>query len=31
MEVIAIRPRGYCYGVVNALKVVKAAKLDHPN
>lgn len=31
MEVIAIRPRGYCYGVVNALNVVKKAKKDHPN
>lgn len=31
MEVVAIRPRGYCYGVVNALNVVKKAKLEHPN
>ncbi|NLC54764.1 MAG: 4-hydroxy-3-methylbut-2-enyl diphosphate reductase [Erysipelothrix sp.] len=30
MEVVAIRPRGYCYGVVNALNVVKDAVKDHP-
>ena len=30
MEVVAIRPRGYCYGVVNALRVVKKAVKDHP-
>lgn len=31
MEVIKISPRGYCYGVVMALKMVKEARLDHPN
>lgn len=31
MEVVAIRPRGYCYGVVNALRVVKEAVKDHPD
>lgn len=31
MEVIAIVPRGYCYGVVNALTVVKEAVAKHPN
>lgn len=31
MEVIAIQPRGYCYGVVNALRIVKQAVKDNPN
>ncbi len=31
MEVVAISPRGYCFGVVNALQVVKKAVKDHPN
>lgn len=31
MEVVAIKPRGYCFGVVNALNVVKAAVKDHPD
>ena len=31
MEVKAIKPRGYCFGVVNALNVVKKAKAEHPD
>lgn len=31
VEVVAIKPRGYCFGVVNALNVVKAAVKDHPD
>lgn len=31
MEVVAISPRGYCFGVVNALQVVKKAIKEHPN
>ncbi len=31
MEVISIKPRGYCYGVVMALKMVKEARKNHPS
>lgn len=30
MNVQAISPRGYCYGVINALKVAKQARQEHP-
>lgn len=31
MEIIKLAPRGYCYGVVNALKMVEEAMIDHPH
>lgn len=31
MEVVALSPRGYCYGVVMALKMVKEARKMYPN
>lgn len=31
MEIQAISPRGYCYGVVNAIKIAKEARVDHPD
>jgi len=31
MEVKAISPRGYCYGVVNAIDVAKKARLENPD
>lgn len=31
MEVIDIKPRGYCYGVVNALNIVKETRKQYPN
>lgn len=31
MEVIDIQPRGYCYGVINALNIVKETKKQYPN
>ena len=31
MDVVAIKPRGYCYGVINALNVVKEATKNHPD
>lgn len=31
MKITAIKPRGYCYGVVNAINVVKEAVLKHPD
>jgi len=30
MEVVSITPRGYCYGVVNAIDVAKKARLQNP-
>lgn len=31
LEIIDIRPRGYCKGVVNALRIVKKTRLDNPD
>lgn len=31
MEVVAVSPRGYCFGVVNALSIVKQAIKEHPD
>lgn len=31
MEIQAVNPRGYCYGVVNAIKIAKQARFDHPD
>ncbi|MDF9867382.1 4-hydroxy-3-methylbut-2-enyl diphosphate reductase [Bacilli bacterium PM5-3] len=31
MKVNAIMPRGYCYGVINAISLAKQARKDYPN
>lgn len=31
MEIQAISPRGYCYGVINAIRIAKQARIDYPN
>lgn len=31
MQVESIKPRGYCYGVLNAIEIAKKAKLENPN